>query len=192
MPRTRLSHVVFLSVLVAATGLGAGRALAQGNRPHTEPVTGTFSGAPVNVMQRICEGEDGQYLELRGQWAGTITSSDPRLTGNLEFMAQQALVNLVTGLGTFRGTFSVTDPATGQQTARGEFHTVVTEGSLNHGFALGKVMNQGGSADDFFGNLESTLDAALNVTGQFGGAGQPRDPAVIQGGQCSGRATRVN
>ena len=181
-------------VLAAILALGVGTAAAQGNRPHTEPVAGTFTGEPVNVMQRVCDGEEGPYLELRGQWAGTITSSDPRLTGNLEFMAQPALVSVATGLGTFRGTFSITDPLTNQQTARGEFHTVVTEGSLNHGFALGKVMNGGsGPADDFFGNLKSRIDlATFNVTGEFGATlADPRTPAVIQGGHCSGQFTRV-
>jgi hypothetical protein len=183
---------VVVTVLVGSVGLTVGAAAAQGNRPRTEPVTGIFSGSPVNVMQRMCEGEDGDYLELRGQWEGTIASDDPRLSGKLEFMAQPALVNLTTGFGTFRGTFSISDPVTNQQKARGEFHTVVTDRGLNHGFALGKVMNtDGGAADDFFGNLNSVLDAALNVTGEFGGVGDPRLPAVIQGGHCSGRFTRV-
>ena len=30
------------------------------------------------------------------------------------------------------------------------------------------------------------LDQNLNVTGQFGGTGDPRTPAVIQGGHCTG------
>jgi len=30
------------------------------------------------------------------------------------------------------------------------------------------------------------MDAALNVTGHFGDAGDPRVPAVIQTGRCSG------
>jgi hypothetical protein len=194
MLRATMRLFVVVPVLVASVGLGVGTAVAQGNRPHTEAVSGEFNGAPVNVMRRFCPGEDGHlYLELRGQWAGTITSTDPRLTGNLEFMAQPALVDTVTGLGTFRGTFSISDPVTNQQTARGEFHTVVTEGSLNHGFALGKVTGEdGGPADDFSGNLKSTIDPdTLVVIGQFGGVGDPRTPAVIQGGHCSGRFTRV-
>jgi hypothetical protein len=136
------------------------------------------------------------YLELRGEWAGTITSSDPRLTGRLEFRAEPALVNVVTGFGTFRGRFRVSDPATGRQTARGEFRTVVTDANLgvalNHGFALGNVMSQGtGPSEDFFANFKSTLDAALNVSGEVGGAGDPRTPAVVQSGHCDGPFTRT-
>ena len=172
--------------------IGASSAIAQGNRPRTKAVTGIFSGSPTNARQRTCTGADGPYLEIRGQFSGTITSSDPRLTGTLEFMAEPALVNLATGLGTFTGRFRVSNPNTGQQTAQGQFYTVVTEGSLNHGFALATLMNNaGGPADNLFAQFESTLDASLNVSGEVGGVGDPRTPAVIQGGQCAGPFTQV-
>ena len=178
-----LSAVVVTSVVL----------IAQGNRPRTDPVSGVFTGGPVNAKQRVCEGEDGAYLEIRGHFSGTIASSDPRLTGTLDFMAEPALVNLTTGLGTFRGRFQVSDPSSRQQTAPGEFFTVVTEGFLNQGFALGTVNNSGGggATDSFFARFESTFDPSLNVSGHFGGAGDPRTPAVVQGGHCSGQFTPV-
>jgi hypothetical protein len=160
--------------------------------PLTEPVSGSFSGSPVNVKQRVCQGQDGPYLELRGQFAGTIASSDPRLTGALEFVANPALVNLATGLGTFQGRFQILEAATGRQSAQGEFLTVVTGGGLNHGFAFGNVANQGaGAAANFFARFESILDASLNVTGTFGGVGDPTTPAVIQSGHCDGPFTSI-
>jgi hypothetical protein len=107
-------------------------------------------------------------------------------------MAEPALVNLLTGFGTFQGPFAIRDSITGKQTAHGDFHNVVTERNVNHGFALGKVMNQaGGPADDFFAHFEATLDPSLNVTGQFGGVGDARTPAVVQGGHCSGPFMRT-
>jgi hypothetical protein len=183
---------VIPAVCVAILG-AVGTSGAQDNRPHTEAVMGTFLASPDNVMQRTCVGQDGDYLEIRGRFVGTIASSDPRLTGELEFMAEPALVNLATGLGTFRGRFAVRDPDTRMQTAQGEFHTVVTEGALNHGFALGKTTGQRGEpSDDFFANFKSTLDGSLNVTGEFGAtAADPRTPAVVQGGRCSGQFMRV-
>jgi hypothetical protein len=109
------------------------------------------------------------------------------LAGNLEFMAEPALVNLTTGFGTFRGRFRIVDPTTGMQKAEGEFFSVVTEASLNHAFALGKVTNAGTEpSDDFFASFKSTFDASLNVSGQFGVSGDARTPAVVQGGHCSG------
>lgn len=184
----RLIAVAFASGLTVAT---PDPAPAQQTQPRTQPVTGMFTGAPVNARQRTCTGADGPYLEIRGQFTGTIASSDPRLTGNLDFMANPALVNLATGFGTFRGRFRVSDPDTGRLKGEGEFFTVVTEASLNHGFALGHVISGGGAAEDFFANFQSTFDLALNVTGNFGGVGDPRLPAVIQKGQCSGPFTKV-
>ena len=184
---SRPIRLVVLSVGLAFLCIGGGIAGGEDNRPRTQPVTGTFRASPQpNVKQHVCQGVDGMYLEIRGKFAGSITSSDPRLTGHLEFSAD-ALVNLTTGFGTFQAPFQITDPATGRPKVRGDFHTVVTEASLNHGFAVGKVLNQdNGPAEQVFANLQSTLDQNLNVTGQFGGTGDPRTPAVIQGGHCTG------
>jgi hypothetical protein len=186
--RLNVVALVALSVIIETAGV----VFAQGNLPRTQAATGMFTGSPVNARQRICTGEDGQYLEIRGLFSGVITSSDPRLSGTLEFFAEPALVNLVTGLGTFRGRFRIADQTTGRQKAHGEFLTVVTEGSLNHGFAIGTLTNAaGGASDSLFANFKSTFDAALNVSGQFGGAGDPRTPGVVQGGHCSGPFTQV-
>jgi hypothetical protein len=188
--RGRILAVVMVSVFIAHSDAVM---LAQGNKPRTQPVTGFFRAAPVNAKLRTCEGLDGQYLEIRGHFSGAITSpDDPRLTGTLDFMAEPALVNLNTGLGTFRGRFRISDAVTGQHQAEGEFLTVVTDRGLNHGFAHGKVANIGdGPADNFFATFESVLDAALNVSGQFGFAGDIRTPAVIQGGHCTGAFQQV-
>jgi hypothetical protein len=164
----------------------------QDNRLRTRPVTGTFRASPVEVNRRLCEGQDGLYMELRGQWAGTSASSDPRLSGRLEFTTEPALVNVNTGFGTFIGRFKIVDPVSGAHKVEGEFRTVITEASLNHGFALGKVISRGaGEAETFWASFKSVLDVSLNVTGQFGGLGDARTPAVIQGGQCKGRFTDV-
>src|SRR5688572_20412393 len=97
---------VLVSVMLLAIVAGGGTVVvAQGNRPRTQPVTGIFSGSPVNARQRICQGQDGPYLEIRGHFSGTIASSDPRLTGTIDFMAEPAIVNLATGFGSFRGRF---------------------------------------------------------------------------------------
>jgi hypothetical protein len=187
------THIVVATAVLSVVVVGyPGTARGQGTAPRTEPVSGTFVGSPVNVRQRVCEGRDGPYLEIRGHFSGTIASSDPRLTGTIDFMAEPALVNLATGFGTFKGTLRVSDAMTSEQTAHGQFFTVVTEASLNHGFAVGNVMNAGGgAADAFFVRFESTFDPALNVSGAFGGVGDPRTPGVIQGGHCTGPFTRM-
>jgi hypothetical protein len=186
---------VFVAVIVAT--LTQGRlARASDDEPRTQALTGTFRSSPVNARTRTCTGRDGRYVEIRGTFSGSINASDPRLTGRLDFSAH-ALVNQDTGLGTFEGAFQVT-PARGTQGARGVFFTVVTEGSLNHGFARAKFVTEGDDeedgerqGDDLFVHFESVVDARLNTTGQIGGTGDPRTPAVIQGGRCTGRWTLV-
>jgi hypothetical protein len=188
------TRFVLVGLVAAALAGAAPHVGAQGNGPRTTSVTGTFTGDPVNAKQRVCVGQDGPYLEIRGQFSGAISSSDPRLTGTLDFSSEPALVNLTTGLGTFRGRFQITNSTTGMQTAQGQFFTVVTEGRLNHGFALGTLVNNGGGAtDDLFATIQSTFDAALHVNGVFGitTAGDPRLPAVVQGGHCDGPFTQV-
>jgi hypothetical protein len=192
--------LVASAVLVLTLGASPGRALADDQKPRTEPVAGDFSASPVDVKQRTCVGEDGPYLELRGRWAGVITSNDPRLAGTLTFRAEPALINLATGFGTFQGPFRISDSRTGETKTEGTFHSVVTNTALNHGFAVGTVLSGRGRGDDdgnddgsdrFFTNFKALLDAALNVTGEYGGTGDPRTPGVIQGGSCSGRFTPV-
>ncbi len=192
MRKATVRFFVAVPVLLAILGSGVGTAIAKDNGPHTEAVAGTFTASPVNVRQRTCVGEDGPYLELRGLFAGAVVSADPRLSGDLEFTAQPALINLETGFGSFQGPFEITDPATGRRKGRGEFFSVVTGGNLTHGMAIGKLIAQdGGPADNFFANLKSTLDNSLNVVGQFGGSGDSTTPAVVQGGHCSGPLTRT-
>jgi len=182
----RLAAVAGL-VVAAGVAFGGVAIASHDERPRTEAVTGTFQASPTKVKTRTCVGQDGSYLQIRGKWRGTIAGSDPRLTGRLDFSAR-ALVNVTTGLGTFRGHFRVRQ-ANGRSGAKGLFATVVTEGSLNHGFAIARVPrgpDPGEGSGIFHANFESTVSPQLNVTGTFGGAGQPRDPAVIQSGRCRG------
>src|SRR5436190_5955541 len=70
-------RLVVLSLGVAFLCIGGGIAANEDNRPRTEPVTGTFTASPQqNVKQHVCQGTDGMYLEIRGKFAGAVTSSD--------------------------------------------------------------------------------------------------------------------
>jgi hypothetical protein len=192
----RLRRFVIVSGLVAMLGVSVGTAVAKDDGLRTDPVSGTFEANPVNVKLRTCTGEDGQYLEIRGEFAGPITSPDPRLTGELKFTAAPALVNTITGFGTFQGPFQITDEATGKQKSDGQFYAVVTDANTelakNHGFAVGKVVKQGDRPSaDFFASFKADLVTVgddqtpfLHVEGQFGAMDDNRTPAVVQGGHC--------
>ena len=82
--KSKTQRSVFIAfLLVVSLGVWVTTAVAQGNAPRTEAVFGDLHADAVNVMARTCLGEDGAYVELRGKWAGTITSNDPRLAGVL-------------------------------------------------------------------------------------------------------------
>ena len=94
-------------------------------------------------------------------------------------------MNLATGFGTFQGPFTITDPATGEEKVRGNFHVVLTGGGLNnHGFLFGKVMGAGRSGDD---NDESSDRVFANFTSILETRSKRRKP---QPSACSERASR--
>src|SRR2546422_1105572 len=98
-PTTNISEVFMFTarekiVLLAFCATLSVRVLfAQDDVPRTQPVTGTFRASPAKVKQRTCQGQDGAYIEIRGKFSGSITSSDPRVTGRLEFTADPGLLN---------------------------------------------------------------------------------------------------
>jgi hypothetical protein len=183
------------ALMVAGTaGSGSDR------RPRTDPVLVTFSFSPVDVKQRTCQGQDGAYLEQVAVYVGS-GAGDPRLSGRIELRGR-FLINLVTGLGTSTGSFTISDPGTGRKKAAGTFDGVFTEGTTFHGFLVAKVRDPGSGrdaeADDdesssgatWYGGIKSVLNPATGaITGQIGGAGDPRNPSVVQSGRCSGPFT---
>lgn len=201
MKAKRLSAILgaFALLVVGGTTL----AFAAGDdRPRTDAVAGTFSMAPVDQEQRICEGPDGPYLELTAQYRGTMTG-DPRLSGELR-VAAHLLINLAKGLGTDRGTFEVRDTKTGRKKAHGRYEDVliVTGGVVrSNGVFFGEVREAGGLGDDddddaeggsarVIAHYEGELDPVTgSISGQYGGSGDPRTPAVIQGGRCAVRSS---
>src|SRR4051794_5904137 len=118
MSRRNMTRLTMAGALIAGV-VATGDLAFAGDSPSTQPVNGSFTAKPVNAKRRTCGGEDGAYLEVSGKFAGNIASSDPRVTGTLEFNAH-ALVNATTGLGNFEGTFAIRSDAPGGG-ARGVF-----------------------------------------------------------------------
>ena len=187
-------------VMIALIGTGSvGAAVADGgNRPHTDPIAGDFTFDTVDRKQRTCLGQDGPYAEIVLRQAGTA-AGDARVTGDIE-LTSHLLVNLATGFGTSEGRFEVRDAATGRKKAAGEFLGVVTPASPTasalHGQLVGLIFHEGTGPEEQVGrgrvvaNFDAEFDnVTLNGTGSFGGAGAPLNPALIQGGHCTGRFT---
>ncbi len=167
--------------MVAATVLG-GQALAGGG-PRTTQVSGRFSGHGVSDDPTFCTGIDGQYLDDRGVSAGTVTSEDPRLSGDFVNHVR-TLLNLDTGIGRAVGHIVVTDPTTGEVKAR---FTIYVAGQIQpDGTGTLKGMEIGTVSDGsvLFANSTTTTNPDGTFTGEFGGQPGPTDLAVIQGGNC--------
>src|SRR5438876_12006103 len=82
--KSKTQRSVFIAfLLLVSVGVAATTDFGQGNRPRTEPVSGTLEADPENVMVRSCDGEDRLYSELRGKWTGQIPSRDTSLTGSV-------------------------------------------------------------------------------------------------------------
>ena len=131
-------------------------------------------------------------------YRGTV-AGDPRLTGETKVDGRH-LVNLATGLGTAEGTFEVRDPATNRLQAHGKWYGVYTEGLNFHGLLLGRVTGEGAGPGEealdhgeLFAHFKSVVNPVTGaVAGELGGtSGDPRTPAVIQSGHCTGPFTHV-
>ena len=166
---------------VAVIALG-GRALAGGG-PQTSLVSGTYSGNTVSDHPKFCTGIDGQYLDDEGVTAGTVTSNDPRLSGNFVDHAR-TLLNLDTGVGRAVGHIVVTDPNSGEVKAR---YTIYLAGQAQpDGTAILKGTEIGTLSDGsvLFANSTTTVNADGSFSGEFGGQPGPTDLAVVQSGSC--------
>ena len=182
--------------LVIAIGLGAFGVTAvaiasHSNRPQTDPVMAVTTYTHIEGKARLCDGQDGQYLQQRFTAIGTSTG-DPRLTGNVEVHAQHDLLNLGTGFGAIHAKYVIRDPRNRKRKFDGVFQAAVTQ-EISQGFLRGKVLDDGVDTNEetsgdgeLFANIRTTFHANGAVTSQIGGTTDGRNPAVIQSGHCTG------
>lgn len=153
--------------------------------PRTDRVAASFGTSRlVAPSDRFCTGEDGEYMERHDEFRGSITSTDPRVTGTLTVKAD-LLVNLNTGDGTIHGTWEILDPSAGNLKLTGRFNGVVTALVTFKGLAWANVIGEGGSVLVANLSLDVVGDTAVGNIG-FPLTGSLADPAVIQTGSCSG------
>jgi hypothetical protein len=167
----------------AALAAGAVALASGGGAPRTQPVAATYSLRPVDVTQRTCTGADGTYLEVRGVFEGTAKSSDPRFNGRVQVVVEPATLNLATGYGTVHAHATYWDAA-GRKTTTGRVHEVLAQGHGTGQFVGQVVPADGLPGGELIGNFKTTIDAQLNLNGEFGSAGDAQTPAVIQSGGC--------
>ena len=195
--RTRIKLVAVAAAAASLVGGGVAWATAPGDA-QVDPTLATFTFRSTHEKQRICSGEDGPYIEIRAHHEGTQVG-DPRLSGVVDLEAHN-FISLATGLGTSEGTFTIRDPATNKLKVSGKYYGVFTEGSKFHGFEIATVKAEGAGPNEELvgdGELRAVVKAEVNfatgeVAGQLGGASpDPRTPAVIRRGYCTGPYTQV-
>ena len=186
------------AIAAAVLGVG-GLATAQSTgRAETDRVTATFNADFISSSRKPCTGQDGEYVhQVQAKYTGAITSTDPRLTGQLEITTDSVVRDTPDGdspdplpvFGTVEGHVQIKQG--GEVVTSGLFSGVV-DGPRVEGFITGrsKAMppEETFESGELFAHFNSTIapDGDL-VGGTLGGPdASPNDPGVIQSGNCPG------
>lgn len=178
MARKRL---LLLALPVAAALAVAGVAVADTVTSGAHAASATFSATTVsNARAKTCSVNGGDELAATvATYAGTVSSSDPRLAGNITIRAH-SLVNMQTGLGRVSGVFDISS-ANGK-TARGNLDAVLVNGAAS-GVAAGLVTDPGGR---LVGTLSGSFGPASGFASgsQLGGSGNVSAGGAVLSGAC--------
>ena len=155
MPKKRL---VLLGLIAAAALAAAGVAAAHRGAPSVQPVSASFDATTVSQHYlTTCSVNGGDTFQAtRATYAGTATSSDPRLAGALTIRAW-SLVDTTNGVGHLYGTFRI--EGTGRNRAHGTLNAAVAGGKAS-GLARGFVRGR-------WGHIVASLGASFDPTAGF-------------------------
>jgi hypothetical protein len=193
----RRSRVAAAGVVLSAVLVASAAALAHsGGAPSVDRVDATVIFTHASTKTRVCEGQDGLYVEQRVRATGTVTG-DARLSGNLTFDLE-LLAEAATGDGFQQGKVVIRDPATGRKkVVANEVDAGMDE--ISQGMLFGRI-HSGGRGDDgddddddggrserLFANWRLTFHVNGAVSAQIGGeTADGRLPAVAVSGRCTG------
>jgi hypothetical protein len=169
---------------IAVGSLAAGIAVAGMQSSETTPVRGTFQANLVQQEERVC---DPSHSQFRVTFEGSQTSTDPRLSGDLEARVRSVL-NTQTGWGRTAGTVTVREPGTGRLKFHGRAIGVLEPGGGTEGFLTGRTATRPKVALLANFNLQQDPQTGV-ITGEFGTdsqTGLSQDPAIVTNA-CEGR-----
>jgi hypothetical protein len=161
---------------VAVSAVSVGVAVAASRTAETTSVTADFHAAVVSQKQRVCA---ENHTKFRLRFAGSQTSSDPRLTGDLEANVR-SVVNTQTGYGWTSGIVVIRDPATNRLKLRGHVVGVLEPDGGTEGFLSGRTVGKG--SVHLLANFNAQQDATGALTGELGKDTQStalQDPAIL-------------
>jgi hypothetical protein len=170
-------RIKWLAIAAACGSLSAGVALAASQSSETTPVTADFEASLVAQAQRAC---DANHLQFRLRFEGSQTSSDPRLTGDLEARVR-SVVNTQNGYGYTAGDVVIRDQATSRAKFRGAAVGVLQPDGGTEGFLTGRTI--GPASVRLLANFNVQQDLTTGaITGELGTdsqTGELQDPAVL-------------
>jgi hypothetical protein len=172
-----MRRITWLLAPIAAVSLAAGVAVAGSQSSETTPVTADFQANLVEQKARTC---DSSHSEFRLRFEGSQTSSDPRLTGDLEAEVR-SVVNTQTGWGSTFGKVMVRETGGGRPKFHGQVVAVVEPDGGSEGFLAGRTMAR--PHVNLLANFNVQQDPETGaITGEFGKdsqSGPSQDPAIL-------------
>jgi len=166
--------------------LAAGVAVAGSQSSETTPVTADFHASVVKQKQRAC---DASHAEFRVTFAGSLTSSDPRLTGDLAAKVR-SVVNTQTGWGRTTGKVTVREPGSGRPKFNGRAIAVIEPDGGSEGFLVGRTVAR--PHVRLLANFNVQQDQETGaITGELGKdsqSGASQDPAILTNACRGGHA----
>jgi hypothetical protein len=169
-----------LLVALVATGIAVAN---EGAKADTDAVSAAFQAERTKVAEKTCTGGDGTYRSAREEFRGTVTSTDPRLSGAV-VLETRSFVNQTTGLGTTSGEATVrgTD---GKVKGVVRLTAVNTQSGVLEGVLQGRVKSSGDApGGTLTANFHAQFSSATALAGTIGGGGGA-NTAVVQGGGCA-------
>ena len=175
----------WLAVAIAAGSITTGVAIAGSGKSETTAVMGKFEVAQVGkAKQRQC---DAKHVRIKTRFEGPQTSSDPRLSGQLEIKAT-SVVSTENGYGRSKGTFVLRQTYTPGATFRGEFVAVLEPDGGGEGFLT--AQSRGKHPLHLLANFNFDETSPGHLSGEFGTDTQldspyseeDQDPAILTNG----------
>ena len=157
-----MSRKRWLLVPVAGLSLAAGVAVAGPQSSETTPFTADFQASVAKQTQRSC---DAAHTAFRVLFKGTLTSTDPRLVGDLTVRVR-SVVNNESGWGRTTGTMIVRETGTHKPKLGGHVLGVLEPEGQVEGFLRGTTVAK--PRAKVFANFNVQQAENGDVTGEIG------------------------
>jgi hypothetical protein len=161
----------WLVAVVAVGSISTGVAIAGSGKAETTAVMGKFEVHAVGkAKSRPC---DFKHVQTQTRFEGDQTSSDDRLTGQLEIKAT-SIVNTKNGYGRANGTFVLRRTYSPGAAFRGEFVAVLEPDGGGEGFLTGE--SRGRHPLHLLANFNFDQTSKRRLSGEFGTDSQMNSP----------------